>query len=333
MVIHTSRAKIASPVGTAALPRLPSLPNPPPPHASPFHPRPSSHSSSHRFGIPSRAADRSSSHPSFLPPGRSRRPRASSPCCYDRCIELLTSQGNRFLPPYKIEQFVEMGGVVGKGDTPRHSSAATKLEQKMVEAMQQRAQEGTSLRSFNSVIMKFPKIDESLRNCRIIFQQFDEDSNGEIDQLELKHCFQKLDISFTDEEIKDLFEACDIYEHMGMKFNEFIVFLCLVYLLNDPAVSEARKRMGLGNLEPTFETLVDAFVFLDKNKDGYVSKSEVIEAINETSAGERSSGRIGVKRFEEMDWDKNGTVTFKEFLFAFTRWVGLDENEDDEDDE
>jgi calcium-binding protein CML len=55
--------------------------------------------------------------------------------------------------------------------------------------------------------------------------------------------------------------------------------------------------MGLGNLEPTFETLVDAFVFLDKNKDGYVSKSEVIEAINETSAGERSSGRIGVKRF------------------------------------
>ncbi|VAI44871.1 unnamed protein product [Triticum turgidum subsp. durum] len=313
-----------------------------------------------------------------------------------------------------------MGGVIGKGDTPRYSSAATKLEQKMVDAMQQRAQQGTSLKSFNSVIMKFPKIDENLRNCRIIFQQFGEhyppvyeDSNGEIDQLELKHCFQKLDVSFTDEEIKDLFEACDIYEHMGMKFNEFIVFLCLVYLLNDPAVSEAvsfilpnikytyfqipaitwcftaaatpwsrnrmqsafdqRKRMGLGNLEPTFETLVDAFVFLDKNKDGYVSKNEVIEAINETSAGERSSGRIGVKRFEilfkfgncigglvlsayysphyesfliyvdpdvyslvvpeEMDWDKNGTVTFKEFLFAFTRWVGIDDNEDDDDDE
>ncbi|KQJ93881.1 hypothetical protein BRADI_3g07230v3 [Brachypodium distachyon] len=234
---------------------------------------------------------------------------------------------------YKIEQFAEMGGVIGRGDSPRHGSPASKLEQKMVEAMQQRAQQGTTMKSFNSVIMKFPKIDESLRKCRIIFQQFDEDSNGEIDQEELKHCFQKLDISFTDEEIKDLFEACDIYEHMGMKFNEFIVFLCLVYLLNDPAVSEARKRMGLGNLEPTFETLVDSFVFLDKNKDGYVSKNEVIEAINETTAGERSSGRIGVKRFEEMDWDKNGTVTFKEFLFAFTRWVGLDENEDDEDDE
>jgi hypothetical protein len=36
---------------------------------------------------------------------------------------------------------------------------------------------------------------------------------------------------------------------------------------------------------------------------------------------------------EEMDWDKNGTVTFKEFLFAFTRWVGLDDNEDEDDDD
>jgi len=31
-----------------------------------------------------------------------------------------------------------------------------------------------------------------------------------------------------------------------------------------------------------------------------------------------------------MDWDKNGMVNFKEFLFAFTRWVGIDEFEDEE---
>jgi calcium-binding protein CML len=32
---------------------------------------------------------------------------------------------------------------------------------------------------------------------------------------------------------------------------------------------------------------------------------------------------------EEMDWDKNGTVTFKEFLFAFTRWIGIGDLEDE----
>ncbi|KAE8811051.1 putative calcium-binding protein CML21 [Hordeum vulgare] len=193
-----------------------------------------------------------------------------------------------------------MGGVFGRHDAGRQSSHGMKLESKMVESMKQRASHGTSVKSFNSIIMKFAKIDKGLRKCKTIFQQFDEDSNGEIDKEELKNCFQKLEISFTEEEISDLFEACDINEDMGMKYNEFIVFLCLVYLLNDPAASEAKTKMGLGDLESTFETLVDAFVFLDKNKDGYVSKDEMIQAINESIPGERSAGRIAMKRFGEF---------------------------------
>ncbi|XP_027346132.1 probable calcium-binding protein CML21 [Abrus precatorius] len=225
-----------------------------------------------------------------------------------------------------------MGGALGKSESPRKAwIPETKLEAKMVEAMQRRESQGSSVKSFNTIILKFPKIDESLRKCKAIFEQFDEDSNGIIDQEELKKCFSKLQISFTEEEINDLFEACDINEDMGMKFSEFIVLLCLVYLLkDDPAALHAKSRIGMPNLEATFETLVDTFVFLDKNKDGYVSKSEMVQAINETTSGERSSGRIAMKRFEEMDWDKNGMVNFKEFLFAFTRWVGIDDVEDEE---
>ena len=54
--------------------------------------------------------------------------------------------------------------------------------------------------------------------------------------------------------------------------------------------------MGMPELQ-AFETLVDSFVFLDKNKDGYVSRSEMVDAINETTTGERSSGRIAMRRF------------------------------------
>ncbi|CAL5341532.1 unnamed protein product [Camellia sinensis] len=225
-----------------------------------------------------------------------------------------------------------MGGALSTGDAPKDNITETKLEAKMVEAMQRRASEGSSMKSFNSIILKFPKIDESLRKCKAIFEQFDEDANGTIDPEELKRCFLKLEINLPEEEINDLFEACDIYENLGMKFNEFIVLLCLVYLLKEnPTALHAKSRMGMPSLEATFETLVNAFVFLDKNKDGYVSKSEMIDAINETTTGERSSGRIAMKRFEEMDWDRNGMVNFKEFLFAFTRWVGIDDIEDDEE--
>jgi hypothetical protein len=36
---------------------------------------------------------------------------------------------------------------------------------------------------------------------------------------------------------------------------------------------------------------------------------------------------------EEMDWDRNGMVNFKEFLFAFTHWVGIEDNEDEDGEE
>ncbi|KAK7825324.1 putative calcium-binding protein cml21 [Quercus suber] len=200
-----------------------------------------------------------------------------------------------------------MGNKVGKSESPKKVSIPeTKLEAKTVEAMKRKAAAGTSMKSFNSIILKFPKIDESLRNCKVIFKQFEE-------------------------EINDLFQACDINEDKGIDFNEFIVLLCLVYLLKDDAATlRAKERVGMPDLEATFETLVDAFVFLDKNKDGYVSKSEMVQAINETTSGE-GSGQIAMKRFEEMDWDKNGMVNFKEFLFAFTGWVGIDDNEDEEE--
>ncbi|KAL3614743.1 putative calcium-binding protein cml21 [Castilleja foliolosa] len=222
-----------------------------------------------------------------------------------------------------------MGGVVTKDGSPR---AKTKLEAEIIEAILKREAKGSSIKSFNSIILKFPKIDESFRKCKTAFEEFDEDGNGVIDPQELKHCFCKLELSFTDDEINDLFEACDINEDMRMKFNEFIVLLCLVYLLKeDQTNQQSKSQIGMPNLRATFETLVDTFVFLDKNKDGYVSKDEMIQAINETTSGERSSGRIAMKRFEEMDWDKNGMVNFKEFLFAFTHWVGIEDIDDDDD--
>ncbi|PKA51223.1 putative calcium-binding protein CML21 [Apostasia shenzhenica] len=216
-----------------------------------------------------------------------------------------------------------MGAALRKNDSSSHKLPFSKLEAKMVEAMRHRAARGSTMKSFNSIIMKFPKIDESFRNCKAIFEQFDEDSNGAIDLEELKHCFDKLQVDFTDEEIGEIFKACDMDENMGIKFNEFIVLICLVYLLKEPTTVHANSRLDLPELEATFQTLVDAFVFLDKNKDGHVSKSEMVTALNESSSGGRSSGRIAMRRFHEMDWDKNGMVTFKEFLFAFTRWLGI----------
>ncbi|XP_078438041.1 calcium-binding EF-hand family protein [Wolffia australiana] len=218
-----------------------------------------------------------------------------------------------------------MGSVIGKkGESSRICRTSSKLEVKMAEAMKKRAQAGTTLKSFDNIILKFYTIDRSIRNCKSVFKQFDQDSNGSIDPEELKRCLQHLGIAMTEEEIEDLFVSCEIMEGMGMKFNEFIVLLCLVYLLQKPTPSQTKSVMGLAELEVAFEALVDAFVFLDKNKDGSVSKNEMIEAMSDTKSTGPSSRALALKRFEEMDCDRNGKVSFKEFVFAFTHWVGLE---------
>lgn len=88
-----------------------------------------------------------------------------------------------------------------------------------------------------SSFLFFVFYDFYLLRCVCFLLVVDEDSNGAIDHAELKKCFTKLEISFTEEEINDLFVACDINENMGMKFNEFIVLLCLVYLLKDDPIA------------------------------------------------------------------------------------------------
>lgn len=39
------------------------------------------------------------------------------------------------------------------------------------------------------------------------------------------------------------------------------------------------------------------------------------------------------ERFNELDWNEDGEITFREFLFAFVSWVGTDEEEDEDDEE
>lgn len=65
----------------------------------------------------------------------------------------------------------------------------------------------------------------------------DEDSNGTIDHEELKKCLNKLQLHLTEDEIDDLFDSCDMDGREGIQFNEFIVLLCLIYLLMDPTTS------------------------------------------------------------------------------------------------
>ncbi|KAF3457680.1 hypothetical protein FNV43_RR02338 [Rhamnella rubrinervis] len=213
------------------------------------------------------------------------------------------------------------------GSPNKYQWLDAKLEAKLAE-VKRSSQGHSNFKSINSIIMRFPQFREELKDIRGVFEQYDEDSNGNIDYEELKKCLQKLQLHLSEEEIKDLFHSCDMDESKGIQFNEFIVLLCLIYLLKEPSSSNTTSTMGSLQLEATFDTVIEVFMFLDKSGSGKLNKNDVIKAMNEASPTERSPARITKTRFREMDWDRNGKVSFREFLFAFIHWVGIDTDEE-----
>lgn len=58
-----------------------------------------------------------------------------------------------------------------------------------------------------------------------------------------------------------------------------------------------KSKLGSPQLEATFDTIIQAFIFLDKNGDGKLNRKEMVKALNEASPYERSPARITKTRF------------------------------------
>lgn len=56
------------------------------------------------------------------------------------------------------------------------------------------------------------------------------------------------------------------------------------------------SRIGLPNLEKTFDTIVEAFLFFDQDHDGFITKEELVGAINDATLKGRN---VGLERFGE----------------------------------
>ena len=92
----------------------------------------------------------------------------------------------------------------------------------------------------------------------------DEDGNGNIDMEELKKCLQKLQLNLKEEEVEDLFHSCDIDQSEGIQFNEFIVLLCLIYLLVEHSSSPLRVST-INSTLPSFNSFdVNMFTYCDQ---------------------------------------------------------------------
>uniref|UniRef100_A0A0D9ZU67 EF-hand domain-containing protein n=1 Tax=Oryza glumipatula TaxID=40148 RepID=A0A0D9ZU67_9ORYZ len=144
-----------------------------------------------------------------------------------------------------------------------------------------------------------------------------------------RNCLNKLQVQMSEEEIDNIHRYCDIDNRKGIQFPEFVVFLCLMYLLFGSDVTYRVSEFESARLNYVFDELIDAFLFFDKDGNGKMKRKDVTQRMNEATHQERTPSHITSQLFKEMDLNRNGHVNLKEFLLSIIRWAGV-ETDDDE---
>ena len=133
-----------------------------------------------------------------------------------------------------------------------------------------------------------------------------------------------------------------------MSLKEFIVSLLLanilghVTLINEELPPDGTKA-GAGEaeggnekdmyegqaqvLKTAFNNIIGAYLLFDVDASGDLSREEVLQQL-EAKQGVFSDpsavSMMSKERWKELDWDGDGTITFREFIWAFQSCINAD---------
>lgn len=213
-------------------------------------------------------------------------------------------------------------------------------------------QQSPRVKNLNSILMKFPQIKEGFEKLRSVFDSVDSDGSGDIDFQEWCDAMSEhgLSVDIPQDHQLSVWREADVDGNNLIDFKEFVVVMSFLYLMDYVKVDEKNSKMLSDSnrakriilhekVRNSIDYVVDAFLFFDKDGDGRIMKSEVMRGLD-TSVGVSGknmakeghlSSRIWKKRFTEMDCDHSGSISLKEFIFAFEDWVGFDESDDEDE--
>ena len=148
--------------------------------------------------------------------------------------------------------------------------------------------------------------DEDIQQLKNIFEEIDTDKSGVLDIKEIKEGINKMmkgkDIS--EQEKNDIINRIDTNKSHKIEYNEFLA-ACL------------EQKLYLKE-----ENLLTAFLRLDQDNSGKISKKEIKNALS----GELDKEMID-KMVSEFDLDGDGEIDYKEFINGMTNAFKKEENE------
>lgn len=228
------------------------------------------------------------------------------------------------------------------GTTP--AAAPSPLDEKLAATLKKRLKVDEKERaSWTKIVLNFKKINAHFLKIKAVFDKHDQDKSNSIELEELHGVLKDLGATgdYNHAEVEEIFKAADRSRTNSLNRKEFLVCMAICYLLNTiPAKKDDATHL---DLQEVFGMVIDAFLAFDEDASGYIDKDEVMSMFSKSDKKKMiksntkkakmvkntaSTSVIGEQKWKQMDWDADGNITFKEFLFAFSTWTGMDDDED-----
>lgn len=225
--------------------------------------------------------------------------------------------------------------------------STTKVDALIIETLRKlkcRSEESKGV-NFERIMLKFGVARAAFDRLREIYGQF-ADSEG-LTYTGLKSALQFLGADISEQDVHELFYESDMMRDNTLTVNEFVVSLVIAHLLGmingfEPAsfvhektfvTMESSSQLDQDSaslMSKMFGIIISAYMLFDADGSGMIEISEVKNVLKaktraEYGGREITSSPIDDERIKELDINKDGTITFQEFVLTFQSWVGTDE--------
>ncbi|KAG1705179.1 hypothetical protein DVH05_004112 [Phytophthora capsici] len=216
---------------------------------------------------------------------------------------------------------------------------------------------------FERIVLQFTLVRDAFTTLRTIYRQFASTEKDGLDFEGLKAALNAMGAQIKESDMSEIFYESDMVRDNSLSQNEFVVSLAIAHLLGlitnfdsiknslvhapedvtlitPPDEQPTDEGNASKHIAKALDLMITAYLLFDNDASGTIQTSEVLEQMRQNPTGPNSPRRlervsssltskaIRDERIKELDFDRDGTITFQEFVLTFQRWAGSDDDDE-----
>jgi len=231
-------------------------------------------------------------------------------------------------------------------------STSTGLKQHILHALQLAKSDLESKHqkaNFVRIIMRFPQIRSVFDRLKAIHAKCDVNGDGKISSDEVTSAMAELINEgrakgrepVKPELVKRTLSISEVDEAEekkggGLDVKQFIVMCAIGFILaeenKDLSTFGGMLASGDDAYRRAMTDVVTAYLSFDREGKGYFTADEFQGFMSASKRADAARNVFSDERFAELDVSGDGKVDFEEFVYAFSKWVSDEDEEEDEED-